>query len=195
MTRQTRQTWTALAALAGFLALALALKSCVDLNRTPTPESLIRNYVTARQGPTLQRDAFFNRIRRFDPPEAARALVEAIGSEEEAYRKKRFALIMALARLGESSALEGLLALYPRLGPQDRGRLVFAIGGSLARENVEMLLSACEKDESLEEMLPDLAREEQRTLDEWDEYFKDAEAVEAIRKHWQDHAARAVGSR
>lgn len=191
----TRRTWIALAALAAFLALVLTVKSCADLNRTHTAESWIRDFVTARQGPTLKRDVFFNRLSRFDPPEAARALVNAIDSEEEAYADKRYALIMALARLGEPSALEGLLELYPRLGPLDRGRLAFAIGASLTRENLETLLAACEENEALLDALPGLTGEEQRPLDQWSDYFADDAALEAVREYCQAHAARAVGSR
>ena len=191
-----KRVWMLVGAIVAFIVLLAVARSCVNANRVHTPESWIREYVTAPEGPTFERNAFFDRLRRFDRKEAAAALVDAIGSDVEAYREKRFGLTMALARLGEPSALEGLLALHERLEEPDRTRLLFAIGASLTEENVKRLLDTCEEDDALLEGLATITGQDARSLDEWETYFRDEEdAIEAARSFCRDHAESAAGSR
>jgi len=179
-----------------FIVLLAVARSCINVNRVHTPESWIHEYVTAREGPTLGRNFFFDRLSRFDHREAAAALVDAIGRDEEAYREKRFGLIFSLARLGEPSALEGLLALHERIEEPDRTRLLFAVGASLTEENVKKLLDACKENDALLDGLATLTGRDARSLDEWETYFEDEEnAVEEARSFCRGHAESTAGSR
>lgn len=189
------RTWViACSAGAALLVFALAARSCARANRPYTAEAWIRLYVTAPESPTLKRNNFFHQLQRFDRREAAAALVDAIGRDEEAYRAKRFGLTIALARLDEPSALDAVLALHARLDARDRRVLAFAIGACLTRENVDAFLAACGQDASLLAALPPLTDGKDRTLDEWRDYLAEEGAVEKVRAFCLDYAARAIGS-